>query len=87
MTSLAGGSCICWNELRVQLDSLMVSKTSLWPDNHLAGGLCLWIRATLVSQTSGLKPQSRCEIKGARIPEIWSYNQLGSKGRGEGKAL
>lgn len=39
MTSLAGGSCICWNELRVQLDSLMVSETSLWPDTHLAGVL------------------------------------------------
>lgn len=36
MPSLAGGSCICWNELRVQLDGLMVSETNLWPDTHLA---------------------------------------------------
>lgn len=36
MPSLAGGSYICWNELRVQLDDLMVSETNLWPDTHLA---------------------------------------------------
>lgn len=62
MPSLAGGSYIYWDELRVQIDGLVVSGTSLWPCRCPQGGLCLCIRAVLVSQTSGLRPHSRCEV-------------------------